>query len=434
MEYQFDNTPPPPVLLIMFNRPHKAAQVFEKIRQVRPPKLFIVVDGARPNRPGEAEKVQQCRAFKDRVDWECDLKVDFAETNMGCRDRVASGITWAFEHTDELIILEDDCVPDLSFFRFCREMLDKYRDDNRVFTIAGSNQDYTEPFDDSYAFMKRCHLWGWATWKRAWKIFDVTMQQWPELRQNGYLKNIFRKPDRFQVEREFQLTYEGKINTWDYQFWFNCLINHGLHIVPRVNMVRNTGFEAGATHTTAPNFESFYMDEAMTFPLTHPEIMSPLDRLFTPPTEPENPRDKIDFYKECEQTLAEYDARFRQLLDLKQFHAVIILFKDVLRKRITPGLTPHHLSFAYYAALAYFNLGDFEHAEALTEIILTFDPNNVELLLFLTNVSLNRQNFQKAYELVAFMKRLNVGNAQQRTQINNFAAALESLKSGGTNK
>lgn len=425
---------PPPILLIMFNRPHRAAQVFEKIRQVRPSKMFMVVDGARPNHPGEAEKVQQCRAFKDLVDWECDLKVDFAETNMGCKDRVASGITWAFKHVDELIILEDDCVPDLSFFRFCREMLDKYRDDNRIFSIGGSNHDYCEPFEESYAFTKRCYLWGWATWKRAWKTYDITMKLWPKLRQDKYLKNILRKLDRLQVEREFQMTYEGKINTWDYQYWLSSLINHGLHIVPRVNMVRNIGFEPGGTHTLFPDFNALYMEEAINFPLTHPEIMSPTDRLFTPPTEPEDPRDKIEFYKECERTLAEYDATFRQLLNYKQFYAVIMLFKNVLRKKITPQLTPYHLSFTYYTALAYLNLGDYEHAEALTEILLTFNPNNIDLLLFQTNLSLNRQNFRKAYELVAQLKSLNVTNDGQRAQINNFAAVLESLNSDGTNK
>lgn len=424
----------PPILLIMFNRPHRAAQVFEKIRQVRPSKMFMVVDGARPNRPGEAEKVQQCRAFKDLVDWECDLKVDFAETNMGCKDRVASGITWAFKHVDELIILEDDCVPDLSFFRFCREMLDKYRDDNRVFTIAGSNQDYTEPFEESYGFSKRMYCWGWATWKRAWKVFDVTMRHWPKLQQDKYLKNIFRKHDRFYLENEFQKTYEEKINSWAYRYWINCLVNHALHIIPKVNMVRNIGFESGGTHTNFPKISHLYMDEPIDFPLTHPEIMSPMDRLFVPPTEPENQRDKIEFYKECERTLAEYDATFRQLLNYKQFYAVIMLFKDVLRKRITPQLTEYHLNFIHYTALAYLNLGDYEHAEALTEILLTFNPNNIDLLLFQTNLSLNRRNFRKAYELVMRLKSLNVANDEQRVQINDLAAVLESLNSGGTNK
>ena len=400
---------------MMFNRPHKAAQVFEKIRQVRPSKFFIAVDGARANRPGEAEKVQQCRAFKDMVDWDCDLKCNFAETNIGCRDRVASVITWAFEHVDELIILEDDCVPDVSFFRYCAELLEKYRDDNRIFTIAGSNQDYCEPFDESYGFSRGFYGWGWATWKRAWKFFDVDMNKWPKFRQDKYLKNIFRQHDRLHVQRVFQLTYERRTNTWDYNWWLNGLENHALHIVPKVNMVRNTGFEADGTHMLAPSIANLYMNEAMTFPLVHPDIMASLDRLFVPPSLSD---------EEVERTLTEYDAIFRQLLNLKQFHAVIILFKSILRQRLTDTmLTQHHLNYIYYAAMAYFNLSDWEHAEEMLRVLLAFSPQNVELMLFLTNVLIRQGSAAKAREVVLAMRRLKV-NPQQQAAIESFAKAL----------
>ena len=397
-----------PVLLIMFNRPHKAAQVFEKIRQVRPPKMFIVVDGARPDRPGEAEKVQQCRAFKDLVDWECDLKVNFAETNMGCKDRIASGITWAFEHVEELIILEDDCVPDLSFFQFCQELLEKYRSDNRIFSIAGSNHDYCEPFDESYAFSKRLWCWGWATWKRAWSVFDISMNQWPLLKQDKYFKNLYRKSERIYLEKEFRLTYEGKINSWAYRFWLNCLANHGLHIVPRINLVRNTGFESGV-HTSFPTIDHLYMEEKINFPLIHPDIMSPLDRLFVPPNLP---------IKEIEEILDEHDSTFRQLLNLEQYHAVIILFKKILRQRVTSNsLTNRHLKYVYYTALAYFNLGDYEHSEALIAILLAFDPKNIDILLFQVDTFLAQNAFDKAYNVVKNVKGMNVANSRQKAEI-----------------
>ena len=360
------------------------------------------------------------------------MKVNFQKENMGTKYGIVSAITWAFEHVDELIIFEEDCVPDLSFFRFCRELLDKYRDDNRIFSISGSNHSWAEPFAESYAFTRKFPGWGWATWKRAWKVYDVTIKQWPKLRQDKYLKNIFRKHDRNYMENEFQMTYDEKLITWDYQFYISSLINHGLHIVPRVNLVRNIGF-TGGTYTSRPGFDHLYMDEAMTFPLVHPEIMSPLDRLFVPPTEPENPREKIEFYKECERTLNEYDAVFRQFLNLNQFHAVIILFKEVLRKRVTPQLTQLHLNFIWYTALAYFNLGDYEHAENMTEILLAFNPQNVDLLIFQTNISLNRRDFQKAQAIVAAMKSLNVANDGQRAQIDSFANALANLNVGRTN-
>lgn len=413
MEQNFVMTTP--VLMIMFNRPHKAAEVFAKIRQVKPPKLFIAVDGARPDHPGEADKVRQCQAFAQMVDWDCDVKTDFAASNMGCRDRVASAITWAFEHVEELIILEDDCVPDVTFFRFCQELLEKYRDDPRIFSIDGSNHDFIEPFEESYAFSKRFYCWGWATWRRAWKHFDITMKAWSTFKQDGYLKNIFRKHDRIYFMNEFQWTFEGKLNTWDYQFWLNCLANHGLHVVPRVNLVRNTGFEPGGVNTSFPTADHLYMDEPMEFPLIHPEIMSPLDRLFVPPNLSED---------EINRTLSEFDATFKQLLKLKQYHAVIIFFKRVLRQNITVNrLTAYHLNFAYYVALSYFQLQDYEHAAALLDILLTIEPQNVDLLLFQTRTLICWGAFDRAAGVVEKMCALEVDNAHL-AEIAELVAAL----------
>lgn len=361
------------------------------------------------------------------------MKVNFQKENMGCKYGVISAITWAFEHVDELIILEEDGLPDLSFFRFCRELLDKYRDDNRVFSINGPNCDRTEPFEESYCFTRSFHGYGWATWKRAWKVFDITMKLWPKFRQDKYLKNaVIKDSSRKLIDSEYQMTYEGKIITWDYLWSLSCRVNNALHIVPKVNLVQNIGF-TGGTYTSYPGFDHLYVDESMTFPLTHPDIILPLDRLAELPTVPENPNERIEFYKECERTLNEYDAVFRQFLNLKQFHAVIILFKEVLRKRITPQLTQWHLNFVWYNALAYFNLGDFERAESMTEILLAFNPQNVELLLFLANICMNRQNFQRVGELVAQMKSLNVTNDGQRAQIDSLAHVLANLNVGRTN-
>lgn len=410
------NFNPPPVLLLMFNRPHMAAQVFEKVRQVRPPKLFIAVDGARPDHPGEAEKVRQCQAFKDKVDWECDLKVNFAETNMNCKNRVSSGITWAFEHVEELMILEEDCVPDLSFFRFCREMLDKYRDDNRIFSVVGSNQDYCEPFDESYAFSRRFYCWGWATWKRAWSLFDLNMKKWSKFRQDKYFRNVLRKYDRDDMEYKFQRTYEGKINAWDYPYYLISLVNHGLHIVPRVNLVRNIGFEPGGTNTMYPVLPHLYMDEEIKFPLIHPDIMSPLNRLLVPPTFPENALERAEFQKKIDAILTDYDNTFQELLKLGQYHAVKIFFKKLLRDdRLPRSLTQYHLNCVYYVALAYFNLGDYEHAEAMMNILLMFNPRNLNILQFMANISLHRNDSNKAHEIFKTMNTLKVADIKQKT-------------------
>lgn len=421
-----------PVLLIVFNRPHKAIQVFEKIRQVRPPKLFIVADGPRPNRPGEEELVRQCRALKDLVDWDCDLKINFAETNMGCRDRIASGITWAFEHVEELIILEDDCVPHVTFFRFCQELLEKYRNDTRIFSIGGFNHDRCEPFDESYAFSKIFIEWGWATWKRAWNHFDITVSKWPVFKQDRYFKNVFYKNDCINLKFDwnvelkdiFQLVYEGKVNSWAYVYVISSIFNHGLHIVPKVNLVRNTGFESGGVHIQTPVIWNIYMDEAMDFPLVHPDIILPLDRLLPPPTLSE---------KEHRHILSEYDSAFRQLFHSNQYRDVITLFKEVLHKRITPlltPLTPYHLNYVYYVAIAYFNLGDYEHAEAMLDIVLSVDKKNINVLLFMTQIHIMQRNFTKVYSLVEELSKLDVTSftKEQTALLDEMLDALNSIE------
>ena len=337
---------------------------------------------------------------------------------MGCKDRIASGITWAFEHVEELIILEDDCVPDLSFFRFCREVLDKYRDDNRIFYVVGSNHDHCEPFSESYAFSRRLNIWGWATWKRAWNNFDITTNLWDKLKQDKYFKNILRKYDRIRLTKEYQSAYEGKIDTWDYMWSVVCFANNALHVVPKVNLVRNIGFELGGTHVAYPTIDHLYIDEAIDFPLTHPDIMSPLNRLFKPPTVPEKPAEQAEYQKKLEAILTDYDGMFKEFLRLGQYHAVKILFKKLLRDdRLPRLLTQYHLNFSHYVALAYFNLGDYEHTEALINILLAFSPRNVDLLLFRANTFVHRNDLGKAHEIFKTLTALNVTDGRQKAEI-----------------
>ena len=128
-----------PVAFIIFNRPDTTRIVFEEIKKAKPEKLLIIADGPRNNKPGEKERCAETRAIVENIDWECEVLRNYSDKNMGCKNRVASGLNWVFENVEEAIILEDDCLPDQSFFRYCQELLEKYRDDKRIMLIAGDN-------------------------------------------------------------------------------------------------------------------------------------------------------------------------------------------------------------------------------------------------------------------------------------------------------
>jgi hypothetical protein len=273
-----------PVVLVVFNRPEPARKVFEAVRAARPPRLFVVADGPRQGRAGEAEKCAATRAVADAVDWDCEVVRDFSDANMGCKARVASGIGRAFESVDRAIILEDDCVPSPSFFRYCDEMLERYADDERVMVVSGDNQLFgAAEVEDSYYFSRYAHMWGWATWRRAWSLCDLDMRLWPEARSRGLLNQYFHKAsERYYWESLLQYVYEGNIDTWDYQWVFSIWANSGLCAVPRRNLIRNIGFDADATHTKRDCAYARLGAEDLSFPLAHPKTVmarSDLDEL-----------------------------------------------------------------------------------------------------------------------------------------------------------
>ena len=296
---------------------------------------------------------------------------------------MASGITWAFEHVDEAIILEDDCLPNMSFFRFCREMLDMYRDDKRVMVISGSNHDWSKKFSSSYCFTKRVFMWGWATWKRAWDLFDVDMKLWQECKKNEYLKGVFEPLDYVMFSSFFEDTHGGMVNTWDWQFMFNVLCNHGLDVLPRVNMIRNIGFEPEATHTADPfSKDYYYLDEEMPFPLEHPKFMIPLD----------SPTEITQQYKssnEMRLDIQQRIAHFQQLLNARQFTEVISYFKDTLR-----NCKLFQQIYVYYLAFAYLALGNFERAAGLIDDLVRLRAVSPEMLQPFVNHPLVRERLQ----------------------------------------
>jgi hypothetical protein len=265
----------PPVILIIFNRPDTTRKVFEAIRAAEPPRLLVVSDGPRPSKPGEAERCAATRAIIDEVDWDCEVSKDFSAENLGCRRRVASGISWAFGLVDRAIILEDDCVPSPSFFPYCAELLERYAEDERIMMVSGDNQLFGASFSgESYYFSRNVHAWGWATWRRAWDKFDLPMADWPEIRRRHLLDPYFEtSSDRYYWDSLLQYVYEGNIDTWDYQWVYSILANNGLSIVPKVNLVRNIGFNADATHTKAESVYGSLEAAEIKFPLGHPRIV-----------------------------------------------------------------------------------------------------------------------------------------------------------------
>lgn len=262
-----------PVVLLIFNRPDATEKVFEKIRQAKPPLLLVVADGPREDKPDDLQKCNAARAIVDCVDWDCKVLKNYSEINLGCGRRPASGLDWVFEMVEEAIILEDDCVPHPTFFRFCEELLERYRYDRRIMSISGQNVQFGRRRTEySYYFSRYNHGWGWATWRRAWQHFDFDMKLWPEVRDKNLLQDILI--DTHVVKnwtKIFQLTYDKSLNCWDYQFTFSCWMQNGLSILSDVNLVSNIGHGSEASNTT--DIKSPFNNipaEAVSFPLKHP--------------------------------------------------------------------------------------------------------------------------------------------------------------------
>jgi hypothetical protein len=242
-----------PVAFIIFNRPKLTEIVFEAIAKAQPKQLLVIADGPRSSE--EVDKCHQTRKIIERVDWDCEVLTNFSEQNLGCKKRVSSGLDWVFSTVEEAIILEDDCSPAPSFFSFCQTLLEKYRNDERIMTISGSNFQHSQYNPDySYYFSKHINIWGWASWQRAWQYYDVELRNWAEYKKldllNSVCEDFFEK--QYWIER-LDAVIDGAIDTWDYQWSYACLCQNGLSIVPNFNLVSNIGFGTDATHTFADN-------------------------------------------------------------------------------------------------------------------------------------------------------------------------------------
>jgi len=266
------------VLFIIFNKPEATQRVFEAIRLAKPNRLYIAADGARENKTSEKELCEETRKIVQNVDWPCEVKTLFQNENLGCGKAVSHAISWFFKHEEMGIILEDDCLPHQSFFKYCEELLEKYKNNEKIGIISGNNYQRGQKIGDfSYYFSDTMNIWGWATWARNWNDFRLNVN---ELDENLVLNEIKKRFPEGKFNDFWIKIYEKmrkfEIDTWDYQFYFSQIAKNRVFINPNVNLVSNIGFGENATHTFDKQSPSANIPvQAMEFPLKHPvEILT----------------------------------------------------------------------------------------------------------------------------------------------------------------
>ena len=261
-----------PVIFIIFNRPDVTQRVFSAIAKARPKKLLVIADGTRTNYPDDKEKCKATRDIIETVNWDCEVIINYSKENMGCKNRVSSGLDWAFKQVEEAIILEDDCLPHPSFFRFCDELLKMYRNESHIAMISGDNFQFEKHVTKhSYYFSKYPHIWGWATWRHSWHNYEPDMKYWTELRHTNWLKNILPTKLSYLYWRHiFDSCFKNKTNSWAYPWTFSCWKHDKSTILPNVNLISNIGFNEDALHTTKKDKYADMKTSQMNFPLSHP--------------------------------------------------------------------------------------------------------------------------------------------------------------------
>ena len=261
------------VLFLVFNRPDTTTKVFQMIRQAKPPRLYVAADGARNSI--EEDEIAKVREIATNVDWPCEVKTLFRDKNLGCKKAISEGITWFFENEEQGIILEDDCLPHLDFFNFCENLLDYYAEDEKVVCITGDNfQNNRRRGDASYYFSIYNHCWGWATWKRAWKHYQVDLTFWPTWsKSDSWLRHTPDKIERRFWKKIFNQVRAGKIDTWDYQWAGSAWYQNGLTATPNVNLVSNIGFGINSTHTKDINHKAANIPSKEIGILKHPKMV-----------------------------------------------------------------------------------------------------------------------------------------------------------------
>ena len=271
-----DEGPRFPVVLIAFNRPDLTAQVFERIRQWKPQEMVLIVDGPRKGHSDDPDLVDRVKDIVRQVDWPCTVTEDFADANLGLKRRISSGLTRVFASHDAAIIVEDDCVPDLSFFPFAEELLTRYADEPRVGLIGGTSRLRGKRASKySYDFSDDVRIWGWATWARTWNGFIASGDldsTWDTETKERMVRSFPQGPRRRAMAS--MMDKAAELDSWALPFTIHCRSQQYLSAVPEVNLVENIGFGARSTHTTFEDYVSEVKANLLTFPLRHPSAIA----------------------------------------------------------------------------------------------------------------------------------------------------------------
>jgi len=269
-----------PVVVIAFNRPDLTARLVDALRKVEPERVFVVCDGPRAGRADDAERTAAVRRLFDELDWPVEVHRRYAPANLGCEANVELGLDWVFAQVDRAIVLEDDCIPDPTFFDFCEELLDRYAGDGRVWQLAGNRHDVPAAAfgADSYAFSSWASVWGWATWADRWRRHRAAFPRDHRPGPDGAAPvrtSPVRIPPGTLVTRggrrhfaEAATSTDVVTHGWDKHWWISILAVGGLAVTPSVNLVENAGFGVDATHGTSDR--PMEPAQAMPFPLHHP--------------------------------------------------------------------------------------------------------------------------------------------------------------------
>ena len=265
-----------PVAYIVFNRPQHTEKTFSVLRKVRPSQLFIIADGPRPGHPTDAERCAAVREIVANVDWPCEVHRRYAESNLGLKKNVSSGLDWVFGEVERAIVLEDDCVAHPDFFRFCDELLERYAIDVRVAVVTGNNfQHGHKRGDASYYFSKYNHCWGWATWRRAWQQYQGGLPFWPEWSQSAdWCEKTPDPVEQRYWSKIFERVRAGQIDSWAYPWTASVWFHGGLTATPNVNLVSNIGFGEDATHTTSRKSEHAELPTSPIGLIVHPDCVA----------------------------------------------------------------------------------------------------------------------------------------------------------------